>query len=37
MAIGIEQLMHKCFDKQLRMGTARMKQDRERDEKIRDA
>ena len=32
MAIGNLELMHECFPKHLRMGTARMKYDRERDE-----
>ena len=32
MAIGNEELMHECFPKHLHMGTARMKQDKERDE-----
>ena len=32
MAIGKGELMHVCFPKHLRMGTARMKQDKETDE-----
>ena len=32
MAIGNGELMHECFPKHLRMGTARMKQDKETDE-----
>ena len=32
MAIGNGELMHECFPKHLRMGTARMKQDNETDE-----
>ena len=32
MTIGNEELMQKCFPKHLRMGTARMKNDREREE-----
>ena len=32
MAIGNWVLMHECFPKHLRMGTARMKQDNETDE-----
>ena len=32
MAIGKGELMHECFPKHSRMGTARMKQDNETDE-----
>ena len=32
MAIGNGELMHECFPKHLRMGTARTKQDKETDE-----
>ena len=32
MAIGNEELMHECFPKQSRMGTARMKYDNETDD-----
>ena len=32
MTIGNEELMQECFPKHLRTGTARMKQDREREE-----
>ena len=32
MAIGNGELMHECFPKHSRMGTARMKLDKERDE-----
>ena len=32
MGIGSWELMHKCFPKHLRMGTARMKKDNETDE-----
>ena len=32
MTIGNEELMHEYFPKHLRMGTARMKLDREREE-----
>ena len=32
MAIGNGELMHECFPKHLRMGTARIKQDKETDE-----
>ena len=32
MTIGNEELMHECFPKHLRMGTARMKYGREREE-----
>ena len=31
MTIGKEELMHECFPKHLRMGTARMKKYRERE------
>ena len=34
MAIGHGELMHECFPKQLRMGTARMKEDNETDKDI---
>ena len=39
MAIGNEELMHECFPKHTRVGTARMKKDKETDEegKKRDA
>ena len=33
MTIGNKKLMHECFPKHLRMGTARMKLDREREDK----
>ena len=33
MAIGNGELMHECFPKHSRMGTVRMKQDKEADEK----
>ena len=33
MAIGNGELMHECFPKYSRMGTVRMKQDKEADEK----
>ena len=32
MTIGNDELMYECFPKHLRMGTARMKYDREREE-----
>ena len=32
MAIGNGELMHECFPKHWRMGTARMKEDKETDE-----
>ena len=32
MAIGNEELMLECFPKHLRMGTAKMKEDRERED-----
>ena len=32
VTIGNEELMHECFPEQLRMGTARMKYNREREE-----
>ena len=32
MAIGYVELMHECFHKHSRMGTARLKQDNETDE-----
>ena len=32
MAIGNGELMHECFPKHLRMGTSRMKEDKETDE-----
>ena len=32
MAIGNGELLHECFPKHLRMGTARMKQDKETEE-----
>ena len=32
MAIGNEELMHECFPKHTRVGTARMKKDKETDE-----
>ena len=32
MAIGNVKLMHECFSKRLRMGTVRMKQDKETEE-----
>ena len=32
MTIGNEELVHECFPKHLRMGTARMIKDREREE-----
>ena len=32
MTIGNEELMHECFPKHLRMGTARLKYDRERED-----
>ena len=32
MTIGNEELLHECFPKHLRMGTARMKDDREQEE-----
>ena len=32
MTIANEELMHECFPKHLRMGTARMEKDREREE-----
>ena len=34
MTIGNEELMQECFPEHLRMGTARMKQDREREEEM---
>ena len=33
MAIGYGELIHECFPQHSRMGTARMKQDKETDEK----
>ena len=35
MTIGNEELMQECFPKHLRMGTARMKLDRQREDKKR--